>query len=811
MRGLKVSYQWLGQYVDLTGITPDELADKLTRSGIEVDSVEARNKGVSGVVIGHVAEAVPHPNAERLKICRVDVGDGRIRTIVTGAPNILGGEVVPVALEGARLPGGVEIGVSHFRGVDSEGMLCSAQELGIDGKYFPKEIQEGILLLPRETKIGANAAEVLGLDDHILELDLTPNRSDCLSMLGVAYEVAALLGRPVRETEGKPLTPAGMEDWEIAIEAREDCSEYQAALIEGVRIGPSPLWLQNRLIASGLRPINNVVDITNYVMLEVGQPLHAFDAEKVGTGKIAVRRARAGERLKTLDGIERLLDEEMLLITDGVKPIGLAGVMGGEETEVTEETKRILLESALFSGSSIRRTARKLGLRSEASLRFEKGVDPARLTLALQRAVLLMEELAGGAGRPSITVETAKEEMRSWEVETSLPQIRKVLGMELSAESVLEVFSRLNLPVKKEGDRFIVTIFSRRPDLRIEVDLMEEIARLVGYDRIPTTLPKGEDTRGGWTRAQQLRRGIREYLISAGFTQVQNYSLVEKERVGLFAPIGEEKEALAVAMPMSEEHAYLRTDLLSSLLGAAEYNLNRNVEDLFLFELSKVFHPAELDRVKKLPDEPFYLAALASGQVLHDPLTKQVVTADFFFMKGIVEELFHLLSLPVRYRGEELKGLHPGRGAVILLHGERVGYLGQIHPTIAKERGIREETILFQMDLTPILEGEREEILFTPLPRYPGIRRDLSFLVDEEIPSERLIETMNEGTSLPLEEIRLFDLYQGAHVPAGKKSIAFTLYFRHPERTLSDEEVKGETEGIVRLLEDRFGAILRST
>lgn len=807
---MKVSYQWLNEYVDLSGISPKDLAEMLTRSGIEVDVIEERNKGVEGVVIGRLLEVIPHPDADRLKVCKVDVGDGKIRTIVTGAPNVADGQLVPVALVGAKLPGGVEIGLTRFRGVDSEGMLCSAQELGIDGKFFPKEIQEGILTFTSDVQVGQSAVEVLGLNDQVLELDLTPNRSDCLSMLGVAYEVAAILGREVKETHGKRLVEAETPEVDLAIEAKEDCYEYQAAIIEGVRIAPSPQWLKNRLISAGIRPINNVVDITNYVMLEVGQPLHAFDADKVGTGRILVRRARDGERLKTLDGVDRLLDDTMLLITDGVKPIGLAGVMGGEETEVTEETTTILLESALFSGPSIRKTARKLGLRSEAGLRFEKGVDPARLTLALGRAVKLMEELAQGKGREKISVVKAKEVPREWEVKISLPRIREVLGMALSVEEVKGTFQRLQLPFTLQGEDFTVRIPSRRPDLRIEADLMEEIARLIGYDRIPTTMPRGEESRGGWTRAQQLRRKIREYLVSVGFSQVETYSLIAPDQVGLFASIHEGEGTLSVAMPMSEDRSHLRTDLLPSLIEVAKYNLNRNVEDLFLFELSKVFHPSEVNREKGLPDEPYYLAGLASGEYLYDPLRKERVKADFYLVKGVLEELFDLLSLPVRFQGEEIKGFHPGRGAYLLLEGKRIGYLGQIHPSYAKEFDLREETILFQMDLSPITEREEEEIQYAPIPRFPGVRRDLSFLVREEISTENLIQTMKEGTVLPLEEVRLFDLYQGEHVPEGMKSMAFTLYFRHPDRTLSDEEVQEGTEGIVKLMEDRYGVKLRS-
>ncbi|WP_028986432.1 phenylalanine--tRNA ligase subunit beta [Thermicanus aegyptius] len=806
---MRVSFAWLSQYVDLTGITPRELAEKLTRSGIEVDAVEERNKGVEGVVIGYVEEVLPHPNADRLKVCKVKVGEGKVNTIVTGAPNIAAGQYVPVAVVGAKLPGGVKIGMSSFRGIESEGMICSAQELGIEGKYFPKEIQEGILTLPYHAEVGEDAVKVFGLDDVVLDLDLTPNRSDCLSIYGVAYEVGAILGREVKEFGGKTFSHAPLPEWKIEIEATEDCLEYQAALIEGVKIAPSPQWMQNRLIAAGIRPINNVVDITNYVMLEVGQPLHAFDADKVGTGKILVRRAKRGEHLITLDGVDRELDEEMLLITDGERAIGLAGVMGGEETEVTQGTTTILLESAYFAGPSIRKTVRKLGLRSEASLRFEKGVDPARIRLALRRAVELMEAIAQGKGRKELAAEKVKEQPLEWTVETSLPRIQQVLGMELSLEEVMGVFQRLKLPVGLEGERIRVTTPSRRPDLTIEADLFEEVARLIGYDKIPITWPAGEQTQGGWTKAQTLRRKIREYLVSVGFFQVSTYSLIDPRMEGLFAPIAEEKKAIPVVWPMSEEHSHLRTTLLPSLLEVARYNLNRNVDHLFFFELSKVFHSTAFGEKVLLPEEPYYLAGLAAGEYLSHPLTGERVMADFYFVKGILEELFQLLSLKIHFKGESIKGFHPGRGALIFLGGEKIGYVGQIHPSVAKEAGVRDDTILFQLNVTSILEQEEEELFYQPIPRFPGSRRDISFLVGEKVPAEALMESMKEGTTLPLEEVKLFDVYQGEHVPAGMKSMAFTLFFRHPERTLSDDEVQKEVERIIDLLTERFEIKLR--
>lgn len=614
-----VSYQWLSQYVDLNGVTPEQLADELTRGGIEVDGIHPLDQGVKKVVVGHVKKVDSHPNADKLRVCTVDVGEEETLNIVCGAPNVAEDQKVPVALVGSRLPGGLKIKKSKLRGVLSQGMICSAKELGMPEKLLPKEQQDGILVLPDDTHLGKDVTSVLGLDDVVLELDLTPNRSDCLSMWGVAYEAAALLDRDIRLPQTEEQKPAGKaKPVDVVLDAEEDCPFYAAQVVEGIQLGESPRWMQNRLLAAGVRPINNVVDITNYVMLEYGQPLHAFDYDQVEGGEIVVRRAATGETVKTLDGVTRACDEQTLLITDGTKPIGIAGVMGGENSEVKAQTTTVLLESAYFAPESIRRTARRLGLRSEASTRFEKGVDPERIIPALQRTVELLGELAGGKVASSVTVERMGD-IEDVTVELRHQRLTSLLGVQVEERAVEDVFRRLRFPTEKQEGVYRVKVPSRRPDLSIEVDLIEEVARLYGYDRIPTTLPWGQQSPGALTPEQSLRRVIRHTLRDAGYHEVVNYSLTSPGRLReLPSVLYPDARPIRISMPMSDERKVLRTSLLPQLLETAEYNVHRREEGAALFELGKVFITEE-KKLTQQPEERWVLARV--GDRFHHTTT----------------------------------------------------------------------------------------------------------------------------------------------------------------------------------------------
>jgi phenylalanyl-tRNA synthetase beta chain len=815
---MKVSYRWLNEYIDLSGVSPQDLAERMTRGGIEIDAVVSRNAGVSGVVVGYVQTCGKHPDADKLRVCTVDAGQGEPLQIVCGAPNVAAGQKVPVALVGARLPGGVHIKRAKLRGVESQGMICSARELGLNDKLLPKEQQEGILVLPADTEVGRDIAEVLGLDDDVMELDLTPNRSDCLSMIGVAYEAAALTGRPVALPDpGKELPAAadgGQSPVVVEVEVPDLCPHYTARLIQGVRIGPSPLWLQNRLIAAGVRPINNVVDATNFVMLEYGQPLHAFDAAKVAGGRIRVRMAEDGEELVTLDGQRRKLEPHMLVIADAEKPIALAGVMGGANTEVTAETTDILLESARFDGGSVRRTSRQLGLRSEASLRFEKEVDPARVRPALDRAAGLIARLAGGrvAGGVAEALARMPEPVK---VRLTLERVNGLLGTALSAEEVGALLSRLQFAVEPDGDgAWTVAVPTRRGDISRDVDLIEEVARLYGYDKIPATPIVGPTTTGALTKPQAIRREIRSLLTHAGLYETVSYSVTSPARLEPFPDLTGGVRPIPLAMPMSEERSVLRTALLPSLIEAAAYNLSRKTGDIALFEIASVYHAEEAEVLVRQPSEKPRLAFLLSGFRHGAGWNRQAEPYDFFDAKGLLESLFAYFGLnaSVRFEAASPAGFHPGRTAAVRLQApagaETIGFVGQLHPQLQRDWGLP-DIFAAEIELASVYALADSRIAYRPLPRFPAVERDLAVVVDRGVSGGELEAAIRAAAGEWLESVRLFDVYTGDRLGEGKKSVAFALVYRHPERTLTDEEAADAQARVLAALEQSFGAELR--
>lgn len=811
---MKVSYQWLSEYIDLSGVSAEQLAEMMTRGGIEIDAVEQRNLGVSNVVVGYVLEKEKHPNADKLSVCKVDAGTGETLQIVCGAPNVAAGQKVPVALVGANLPDGIKIKRAKLRGVESQGMICSAKELGINDKLLPKEMQEGILVLPADSEIGTPIAEMLGLDDAVLELDLTPNRADCLSMIGVAWETAALTGRQMKlpdiRIEGSAVRAA--DKIAVTISAPEHCFRYAARYIQGVKIGPSPQWMQNRLIAAGVRPINNIVDITNYVMLEYGQPLHAFDADKLG-GRIDVRLARPGETMVTLDDQERKLEPDMLLITDGDRPVALAGVMGGANTEVSEETVNIVLESAEFDPVSVRRTARRLGMRSEASLRFEKGVDPARVVPAIDRAAALMAAYAGGTIADGV-VQAVVREAEPASVSVSLAKINALLGTALAAGEVQQIFARLGFESAVSDDGvFTVQVPTRRGDITRDVDLIEEVARMYGYDNIPVTSIEGRTTSGTLTKAQAIRRALRTKLADAGMQETFTYSLTHPSRTRMFTLLAEGAVPIRVAMPMSEDRSELRTSLVPSLIDAAVYNRNRKNPDLKLFEIGSVFLTEE-ETLTRLPQERHRIAGLLTGSRTAVQWNVDAEAVDFYDAKGVLESIFELLGVSerIRYEAAVLDNLHPGRTAKVLLESgggeETIGYVGQLHPMLQMKEEL-DDTYVFELALEPLYEHADAGITQQPLPRYPSVERDLAVVVDRSIEAGKLLGAIREAGGDLLESVSVFDVYVDERLGADKKSVAFALVYRHPERTLTDEEAAERHAAVVDRLAAAFGAELR--
>lgn len=806
---MKVSYNWLSEYVDLSGVTPHELAEKLTRSGIEVETVEARNTGVSKVVVGYVKERSKHPDADRLSVCIIDAGQEEDLQIVCGAQNVAQGQKVPVALIGAKLPGDFNIKRSKLRGVESQGMICSAKELGLNDKLLGKDQQEGILVLPEDAEVGMDAVSYLGMDDYILELGLTPNRSDCLSMLGVAYEVAAILGREVILPTVEVVENGEANPVQVTIEASEQSYQYAGRHFTNVKIGSSPQWLKNRLMAAGVRPINNVVDVTNYVMLEYGQPLHAFDASKVQDRTIVVRLASEGEKLVTLDDQERQLDTETLVIADPSKGLAIAGIMGGANSEINDGTSEIILESAYFTPQSIRRSARMLQMRTEGCARWEKGVDQARVIPAGERAAMLIQQLSGATVSKGIA--NAKvQEKTPVTVDLSLEKCNLHLGTTLTVEEISAIFDRLGFTYQLENNTWHVQVPTRRGDITLPEDLIEEVARLYGYDNIPTTLPGGETTQGKLTRDQSIRRTIRHFLIGLGLQEAVSYSLVDPAHANDVAGLhAGNKREIALAMPMSEEHSVLRTNLLPSLLNVATYNKNRQNHDLALFEVGNVFLTEE-EKLTKLPEEKYYLAALISGNWAHQNWMGVKQPVDFYLLKGILESLINRLGIgAVAFEATtNREGMHPGRTANVLVNGEVIGYIGQLHPTVENSYDL-DETYVFQLDASKLYAHAADLELYAPLPKFPAITRDLAFVVDCAVPASTLTNLIREQAGELLESLTLFDVYTGERIASDKKSMAFSLVFRNQERTLQDEEVQHATARVVQALAEQTGAELR--
>ncbi|SIT83716.1 phenylalanine--tRNA ligase subunit beta [Edaphobacillus lindanitolerans] len=803
---MKVSLNWLNDYVDIGEVSPAELAEKITRSGIEVDAVDDRSEGLKNIVVGYVLECSKHPQADKLNVCRVDVGEEAPVQIICGAPNVAAGQHVVVARPGARLPGGIKIKKAKLRGEESHGMICSLQELGFDGKVVPKAYADGIYVLPESAEPGSDALAILGLDDTVLELDLTPNRADALSMLGVAYEAGAILSQEVKlpdTSHGETGDPAsGMLN--LRIDAPEANPLYGAKVVRNVKVGESPDWLKARLMAAGVRPLNNIVDVTNYVLIEYGQPLHAFDYDRLGTGEIVVRHAGEGETIVTLDGAERKLQPHHLLITNGREPVAIAGVMGGANSEVHDGTTSVVIEAAWFDPASVRRTSRELGLRSDASTRFEKGVDPNRVLAAGERAAALMEELAGGEVMAGTVLfdELDKEPVR---VTVSPDFINERLGMKIPFEDMEKILGRLQFPYEAVNGLFVIDAPTRRGDIAIPEDIVEEIARLYGYDEIPKTLPVAESIPGGLNPYQAKRRVVRRFLEGAGLYQAITYSLTSEKEAQKFAL--DTAPVTKLLMPMSEERSTLRQSLLPHLLEAATYNTARQAGSVALYETGSVFLAEGADG---LPVEVEHAAAVITGDWSGSEWQGSKRPVDFYAVKGIVEGMLDLLGLTGRlsFRKGEMAGLHPGRTADVLLDGERVGIIGQLHPSEQKARDLK-DTVVMELNLEEVLRKENEPLLYRPVPKFPSVSRDVALVVTKPTESGTLESAIRSSAGNLLKEVRVFDVYEGDKMEEGMKSIAFSLTYQDPEHTLTDEEVTEVHHRVIEALEAE-GAKVRS-
>lgn len=792
-----IPLSWLREYVDID-ISTEQLCDMMTMTGSNVEGVEHVGEGIEGVVVGRILTIEAHPDADKLVVCNVDVGDREIQ-VVTGAPNVSVGDLIPVATAGARLPGDLRIKKGKLRGVVSEGMLCSGEELRLTDADYPGAEVDGILILGEDYELGMDIREALLLDDEIIEFEITPNRSDCLSVIGIAREAATTIDSKTHLPEIEVVNSGGdiEKEAEIIVEDIELCPRYCARVVKDIVIEDSPMWMRRRLSNAGIRPINNIVDITNYVMLEMGQPMHAFDLDKVTDKKIIVRRARDGELHTTLDDVERKLDSEMLVIADTARAIGLAGVMGGLNTEIDEDTETIILESAKFHGASVRATSKALGLRSEASSRFEKGLDINLPRQAIDRAVQLIQELEAGTVVDGV-IDVLNADTSPREIEVKWADINRLLGIDIAAEDMVSILESLEFKVEHVGTTLKIVVPTYREDVKIMQDIAEEVARIYGYDNIPKTLMGGGGTRGRKSYRQGLIDLGKDTLLGMGFYEIVTYSFISPRaygRIGKKTP-----DVVTISNPLGEDQSIMRTTLIPSMLDVLSRNRSRRVERCEVFELGKIFLPKSLP-LKELPEERQILSMGLYGE-----------TIDFYHLKGVVESLFEEFGLGDRIDFipmTEDTTFHPGRTATIEIEGQAMGILGEVHPKIREGYGLDMPVYLAELDFDKILELADIEKYYSGLPKFPALDRDLAFIVGEDILAGQIQDTIYKYGGEILEDIELFDVYVGDQIPDGYKSMAYSLTYRAADRTLKDSDVKKVHEDIVKGLETELEARLR--
>ncbi|GEK91370.1 phenylalanine--tRNA ligase subunit beta [Alkalibacterium kapii] len=805
---MRVSVKWLSEYLDLSEIKPVDLADQITLTGIEVDDVTLPALTLENLVVGKVMAAEKIPDSDHLKKTVVNIGKDESVSIVCGAPNVKAGQKVIVALPGVKLPNGLKIKKSKLRGVESNGMICSLQELGFSDSVVPKKAKDGIYILPIDAKTGHKALPYIGLDDAYIELDITPNRADALSMRGVGHEVGAILNQ-------KPVFPEIMvsddrtenvdEYISVSVEDEQDTPVYKMRIIKDLQVVESPMWLQRKLMNVGIRPIDAVVDVTNYIMLEYGQPLHAFDYDALNDKEIKVRRARKDESLVTLDGLKRELNPDNLVITNDGEPVALAGVMGGLTTHVTEKTQTVALESALFESSVIRKTAQSLNLRSESSSRFEKGLNTAVIEQALDHAAQLIADLGSGQVVSGVAkVETIQPEDKK--VTIALDTINHTLGTSLVMDEVVQLMERLGFDTETSARPLTVTIPPRRWDIEIEADIIEEVARLHGYSRIPATLPKNESIPGELTPKQQLVRETRRFMEGAGLSQAISYALTTNEKAKAFSK--HDADPVKLDWPMSAEHQALRMSLLSGLLDNVQYNVARQNKRVAFYEIGRVFHAVSDN---KLPNEITHLAGALTGPRIEANWQEDEQDFDFYAVKGILEEWFIMLGITDEISfvpTQTFEELHPGRTAEIRWQNKGVGVIGQLHPALAEDRDLK-ETYLFEIDMDILLDAEKDTLIHAPIQKYPGTKRDVAFVVDETVLHDDVLSVMKQNGGKWLKAVKLFDLYQGNTIEEGKKSMAYSLTYQNLEATLKEEEVTADFEKLKTALVENLHAEIR--
>ncbi len=798
---MKLSREWLNEFTPVSA--PDrDFAEAMTLSGSKVEITEVEGAEIENVVVGKVLSLIRHPNSDHMWICQVDIGGAAPIQIVTGAQNVREGDLVPVAKDGSTLPGGVHITAGTLRGEASVGMLCSYKELGMTDHDWPLSIVDGIFILnsdpdlsARDLRPGDDLRAAIGYHDHVVEFEITPNRPDCLSVIGLAREAAATFGTPLtlHTPEVKGGGPGALRDLlDVETPDADLCPRYTARMVRNVKIGPSPLWMRQRLRAMGVRPINNIVDITNYVMLEYGQPMHAFDYRYVKGGRIIVRRAKDGETLTTLDGTPRKLNPSMLVIADAHRAVGLAGIMGGLNSEIVDDTVDVVFESANFDGTTIRRTALSLGMRTEASAKYEKGLDPMNTLPAVNRACELVELLGAGEVVDGV-IDILNHVPQPTVLDLEPEKINDLLGTDVSGEEMASILRKLDFQV--EGDR--ITVPSWRGDVLTMADLAEEVARFHGYNRIPVTLMRGTTTQGGYSPAQRLERRLGQTCRSAGYDEIITYSFISPtyyDKIG-WAPEDPRRRSLKILNPLGEDTSIMRTTTLPSMLEILARNYNFRNKSARLYELGRIYLP----RADGLADEPKVLSLGAYGDI------------DFFGLKGVVEALLHSIRVGgVSYQAcRDNASYHPGRCATVCVGGEQIGVLGQIHPTVCANYGVDTALYCAELSFEALMRFQGPEPEYVPLPKFPSVARDIAVVCDASIPVATLENCISRGARGLLKEVELFDIYTGAPIPAGKKSVAFNLTLRSDERSLTAAEADGDVKSVLELLQKELGAVLR--
>lgn len=786
--------KWLKDYVDFD-FDVKKLADGLSNSGSHVESIIIPDDGLNKIVVGKIEKIEKHPDADKLVICSVNVGD-EILQIVTGASNVFEGAIVPVALHGSTLADGVKIKKGKLRGVESNGMLCSLEELGFENSVIPKEAKNGIFIFPEGTEIGKSAIEVLFMDNEILELEITPNRPDCLSIMGMAVETAASFDLKTKHNDIKIENEVSnfSEFFDDIIIETENCNRYYSKILKNIKIGPSPLWLQAYLMQAGVRPVSNIVDLTNFVMLEYGEPLHAFDLDTLKNKKIVVRMAKDGEEMVTLDGEARKLEKDDILITDGSEIVGLAGVMGGLDSEITDKTVNVLLEGASFNKENIRKTSRRLNLRSEASSRFEKGIDVNLAKTAVDRVCELAEKM-GIAEVVDGNKDVGNFDRKEKEIELRKEKVNNLIGVDFTMDEISNILNRLEIETDVRDDYLIAKVPTVRLDLDIEEDLIEEIARIYGYDNIEPKKLKGTLTVGRKPVFRNVEDRIKNQLIGLGYSEFMTYSFVSPSSYEKANYKEDEKNIIKILNPLGEDYSIMRTTMIPSMIDALSKNYARGNVNVGGFEIGNTFFPTE----EELPSERLKLA-----MGFYD-------LGDFYYLKESIEKsLWYLGINNLEVRRRETSFLHPGRSAEFILNGKSLGVFGEVHPKVLENYGLKKRAYVAELDFNLIVENTIDNYTYKALPKYPTMKRDFAFVMDRDVDSVELEKISKKYGKELLESFKVFDIYEGKNIEDGKKSVAFSLVFRAADRTLEESEVTEICEKIVAEIESEIEAKLRS-